>query len=999
MRLSEDLINCLRLWMLRNHENQMIILRELLNKRLLKLKIGVYNYRNAIIAFCFFVISLYDGYAQFYSTGQDPYLTVWEQIKTENFQLIYPKEFYKEANRLANILDYCYEYSTQSLDRKPRKISVILHNSSVLSNGYVSWAPKRMEFVTTPQRESYAEDWLEQLALHEFRHVVQIDKLNQGLTKFLSLIFGQQATGAITGYLPLWFMEGDAVVTETALSSTGRGRLPSFEMKLKAFFTEYNRRISYDKLYLRSYRDYIPDYYYSGYYMVAYSRLKYDVKFCSKVLNDVARKPYLISPFYFGLKKNYGLSKIKLFEETFDTLKNLWNIQIDNIDYTNYQYISEKKSKFYTSYRYPQYINDSTIVVLKSGLDQIDRFVSITKKGQEKIIHTPGYISSERISVSKNKIVWDEIIWDPRWNQRSYSVIKVYDLESGKEKQLTRRSRYFSPAVSYDGNKIVAVEIDNQNKCFLTVINIHNGDIEKRIPSPSNKLLQLPAWTENGQIIAISVNEEGKGISRYDPANQEWDDLFYSEYIDISQPVQWNDHILFRGGFNGIDNIYAFNIESQSVSQLTSARYGAFDPYVSLNDKYLVYADYSSNGYKAVSSNIDSALWLPLNEVTDRSLGWPSQLAKQEGKNIQESDIADLIYKPQHYSRLANLFNFHSWYPFYIDIDFGNIDFSDLPVSPGITILSQNKLSTAISSIGYSYENGEHYFYPKITYSGFYPVIEFSARLGGPSNYLKLDENIDPPQKMSYNKSYFIKSYLPLKFNNNRYTKLIRPQVEYEYNTLYYFDGGYKSGISSIHYKLGIYRYLKLSPRDIDYKWGQVINFAYTHTPGSTIFGSIFSANSRLYFPGLFRHHSLRLYGGIQKQNPERFIYSINRVLFPRGYPNYYSEKFWKVTFDYAFPLFYPDLSIGPFAYIKRIKLNLFYDHAYGYNVIENTEPDSKFSTGTYNSAGAEITSDLNIIRFFFPFDCGVRCSYLPEENSLSFEFLISLDAAFFYSK
>ena len=236
---------------------------------------------------------------------------------------------------------------------------------------------------------------------------------------------------------------------------------------------------------------------------------------------------------------------------------------------------------------------------------------------------------------------------------------------------------------------------------------------------------------------------------------------------------------------------------------------------------------------------------------------------------------------------------------------------------------------------------------------------------------------------------------MPLRFNNNKYTKLIIPQIDYEYNSLCYFDGGYKRGISNFHYKLGVYRLLKTSHRNIEYKWGQTINFAYTHSPANSLFGSMISVNSRLYFPGLFKHHSLRLYGGIQKQNPAKFIYTINRVLLPRGYPNYYSEKFWKITVDYAFPLLYPDISVGPFIYIKRIKANLFYDHAYGNNVLENIGTESNFNTGIYNSVGAELTSDFNVIRFIFPFDSGIRCSYLPLENSISLEFIFSINTSF----
>ncbi len=960
------------------------------------MKLEINYCRRIFVASFILVLNLSNGYSQFFTTGQDPFLTDWEQIKTENFQIIYPEEFYKEANRLANLLDYSYSYISESLDKEPGKVSVILHNSSVLSNGYVSWAPKRMEFVTTPPRDSYAEDWLEQLVLHEFRHIVQVDKLNQGLTKLLSLIFGQQATGAMVGYIPLWFMEGDAVVTETALSSTGRGRLPSFEMKLKTLLTENDRKISYDKMYLGSYKDFIPSYYQSGYYMVAYSRLNYGDRFYSNVLDNVAKKPYMISPFYFGLKKHYNLSKIKLYKETFDTLKYLWQKQIDNINYTDYSYLSGKKSKYYTSYRYPQHINDSTIVVLKNGIDQIDQFVTITGAGHEKIIHTPGYLSSDRISCRNNRIVWDEIILDPRWDQRSYSVIKVLDLESGKEKQLTGRTRYFSPSVSYDGNKVVVIEIDSQNRNFITIVDLQSGIVEKRILSQENRLLQFPAWTRKGKIIVISIDREGKRICLYDPVSQQWNTIFSSGYIDISQPVQWNNYILFKGGFNGIDNIYAVDIKSRNVYQVTSSRYGSFDPSISKDGKYLLYADYTSGGYKAVSSVLDTSLWIPLSAVKDYSVKWHNMLAQQEGKNIQTSSIPENTYESRQYFRPANMFNFHSWYPFYFDIDFDNLDITDLPVTPGLTILSQNKLSTAVSSIGYSYEEGDHYFYPKIAYSGFYPVIEFSAKLGGAAAYIQLDDNIDAPEDLSFKKDYFIKSYLPLRFNNNKYTKLVIPQLDYEFNTLYYFDGGYKRGISSFHYKLGLYRFLKKSYRDIEYKWGQAINFAYTHSPANSLFGSIISVNSRLYFPGILKHHSLRLYGGIQKQNPSKFLYSINRVLMPRGYPNYYSEKIWKVKVDYAFPVMYPDISLGPFIYIKRIKANLFYDHAYGNNVLEKTDPESIFyNTGIYNSAGVELTSDFNVVRFIYPFDSGIRCSYMPLENKISFEFIFSINTSF----
>ena len=52
--------------------------------------------------------------------------------------------------------------------------------TSVRSNGFVTWTPKRMELIVTPPQDSYAQDWIGQLSLHEYRHVVQISQLDQG---------------------------------------------------------------------------------------------------------------------------------------------------------------------------------------------------------------------------------------------------------------------------------------------------------------------------------------------------------------------------------------------------------------------------------------------------------------------------------------------------------------------------------------------------------------------------------------------------------------------------------------------------------------------------------------------------------------------------------------------------------------------------------------------------------------------------------------------------
>nr|WP_227461779.1 hypothetical protein [Odoribacter sp. OF09-27XD] len=214
----------------------------------------------------FFLLLLFSAKAQFVDLGQDPAGLRWKQIKTEDFQIIYPDYFEENAQKIANIYAALYRHSN-SLAHKPVKISMVIHASGGIANGNVAWAPRKTDLYTMPPQEP-SDTWLEHLCVHEFRHVVQIDKVNQGLTKLLYYIFGEEITIAVTGlYLPLWFLEGDAVTFETAVGHIGRGRSPEFLNEMKAQIVEKGI-YTYYKATLGSDKDFVPNRYNMGYFMV-----------------------------------------------------------------------------------------------------------------------------------------------------------------------------------------------------------------------------------------------------------------------------------------------------------------------------------------------------------------------------------------------------------------------------------------------------------------------------------------------------------------------------------------------------------------------------------------------------------------------------------------------------------------------------------------------------------------------------------------------------------
>jgi hypothetical protein len=68
--------------------------------------------------------------------------------------------------------------------------------------------------VTPPQDPNLlgTNNWLDLLAVHEFRHVVQNDKALTGISKLAYYLFGNNGLGVVSSLTaPNWFKEGDAV--------------------------------------------------------------------------------------------------------------------------------------------------------------------------------------------------------------------------------------------------------------------------------------------------------------------------------------------------------------------------------------------------------------------------------------------------------------------------------------------------------------------------------------------------------------------------------------------------------------------------------------------------------------------------------------------------------------------------------------------------------------------------------------------------------------------
>ena len=107
----------------------------------------------------------------------------WQEVYTPHFRVLYAGPLDSAARRTAARLEQLHGPGVATLGVVPRRIGVVLQNQTTVSNGFVTFLPRHAEFFTTPQQslDLGTVDWLDQLAVHEFRHVGQFDKARQGI--------------------------------------------------------------------------------------------------------------------------------------------------------------------------------------------------------------------------------------------------------------------------------------------------------------------------------------------------------------------------------------------------------------------------------------------------------------------------------------------------------------------------------------------------------------------------------------------------------------------------------------------------------------------------------------------------------------------------------------------------------------------------------------------------------------------------------------------------
>lgn len=847
----------------------------------------------------------------------------WRQLNTDTVRVVYPEGLESQARRIGGMIHYMAKNNTGSMGEKVRKIDLFLLDKTVISNGYVAAPPFHSKFFTQAPQSSFAgtTDWLDLLAIHEYRHVQQMSNGLNGVTKWLYYAFGEILwAGAAHLAAPPWFWEGDAVIQETLLSHSGRGTVPSFGVYLK-IIADQEDPFSYEKMVCGSFRDVVPNHYHLGYALSIYGRTQYGNDFWRDIYKEAVSYKRVLWPFSSALNARTDLRTADLYEKMMIETSSAISDQSIALDQ---QMLGENGLP--TTYSYPKFKDEHTLIVRKSDYKTASCLMKVDIDGDEEKLFPVGY-GMGTFDVYDDVVVWNEIRSHPRWSDVSYSNLFKHDLSTGKTKQLTDQSRYFAPSISGDGNKILVMETEEGMKNYLTILELESGKLIQRIPSPGNAFVTFPVWMDGESIAWVAQKNNKQAVLTMDLNSGRTDTLVAAQYRLI-------EYLQFQKGYlyylsntsNQKNQVVRLDLKSRQITmshpdlvpylvdmpEISPAGKVAFISSGFNQKKLAIVGEKAFFSFEKKTKDIDDLDQLYRKGKSDYAL---FRLAKEEGGILPDTfgfEASETNYTPG----IAKL-KFHSWIL--------------NPSIPNVSLMLQ--ANDALGSTGfyiepgYNFNEGTFFTKVKFSYGAYYPKVDLSLNtflnrgidnFPDESNFIIWDEwvlggRVSIPLSSTYrNHAYRFSPYVGYKFiQTNGFRDLGNPSYHAAY-----------AGVSYSRVQRSAYR--SIYPR-----WGTSTNL-HAQKVLNNLDQPVLDTRIKFYLPGFFKTHSTFIDTEFRYQDRG------NVYVFPDDL--YYSSQFgqllsadWRgvTKLYYALPLAYPDVALGPFAFLKRLRMDVNYQVSY----------------------------------------------------------------------
>jgi hypothetical protein len=462
-------------------------------------------------------------------------------------------------------------------------------------------------------------DWLRLVITHEYTHVLQLDMV-AGLPRALQLLFGRLYFPNV--FQPQWLIEGLATYEETAQTAGGRGSSPGAEMILRMAalegpFPTLDQAGAFPDTWPGGQIPYLFGEAFMRHLAEKYGRetlAALSVKYSGRSL------PFLVgSTGRLVLKRPYR----DLWEEWAQSVRGRYEKERAALRAEGLTASTPLTEDGYLNL-YPAYSRDSTrIAYVVTNARKFPGLYLMGADGSGKRRLTKHYFSLASSGTS--------VSWSPDGTRLYYTALErhrnslfndlyYYDLERGERRRLTRGLRARDPHPSPDGSRLVFVT-NGGGRNRLAVSELPRGGggslREKNIrylTAESRDLYGNPRWSPDSSVIAVSVRQPDgyQEIRILDPRGKVIAKIGHDRFLD-GAPA-WSpdgNYLYFSSDRSGIFNLFAYQIDTGALFQVTNVVGGAFTPSASPDGKRLAFSSYSARGFDIHVKELEPGSWKP----------------------------------------------------------------------------------------------------------------------------------------------------------------------------------------------------------------------------------------------------------------------------------------------------------------------------------------------------------------------------------------------------
>ena len=657
----------------------------------------------------------------------DPHVR-WYTLQTPHFRVNFHGGLESLAQRTASIAEHAYNTLTPALDHRPSEvIEILLTDDADFANGSAGAVPYNAIrlYATAPDDMSALgeyDDWMNELLTHELTHILHVDNVS-GLPALLNKILGKTAIPNQTQ--PRWILEGLAVAMETDHTSGGRLRSTQFDMFLRTDVLEHNfaRLDQFSNasrrwpggnlwyLYGSAFVQFINDTYGDGVY--------------AAVADDYGAQvvPWGINR---AIRRVTGRTYEELYEGWQKTLQQRYQAQSARIRARGLREGSRltHRGQSASGARMTGHcstLGKPSLIYARADADTPGGFYEIALDGSEPTGKLRARANGQSLGFAPDcSFLFEEITS----SARRYSFLDLFrqlpgsSSPTGREdtrKRLTHGLRARNVDVSRDGRRVVYVTNDRGTSTLRIANLTPEFELENAralVPSAHYEQAYTPRFSRDGRQVAYSAWTTGgfRDIRIVDVETGQFSEPFHDRAID-QQPTFSEDGklVYFSSDRSGVANIYAYELATRKLWQVTNVINGAYQPELSADEKTLVYLGYTHAGWDLFKLELDRKRWLEPEPYRD------SRGAKSDG-------VRSRRYPVRPYSALPTL-RPHQYFVEYGPGSFGN---TLTITTSGSDIAGLHAISASVG-IGLETKRSD----PQLSLDYVYGRLPFSLQISG----------------------------------------------------------------------------------------------------------------------------------------------------------------------------------------------------------------------------------------------------------------------------